>query len=410
MGGKKPKVPGRRPDPQFSQAAWVKLREEIDELKSLPSASTAPNAEKRGPLRRRQDSEDGQKGIFNEYVRDFTQSQYDEARRRRGPADYDLGHNQKNLTCNSRFQKLDDEILFRANPVEWVEERADLVQRHGTWFRVKTAQDKARQRQQEKEKGLQVMPRKKGKVKENPLIFQLREMQNQLERGGEKKMLPKPLKLSNNQVKRRASYEEESDDLDQESPRQKAIFSFLEWALWQFGSIQEAFKAIDVNSNSSVHRDEFLEACKKKHFQGDAHEVYDALDAERKGEISLREFAVFKPYLEEFLDDLETRHLTDDTWQPTVEDLTTPTETSPTARARASMGSNLLSAKGPGSGLIERYHLLHKERKILTLRQKEDQKEQKTQNKGLPAVDMPKTFSLMVYRNADKHHPGRLLF
>lgn len=383
-------MPGRVPDDQFSPAAFRKLREELEELKNLPSPATAPNAAARGPLNtlaKRRDTEDAQKGIFSEYVRDFTQSAYDEARRRRGPDDFDLGHNQKNLTTNSRHTSLNDECLFRANPIIFVENQADLTQNHGAWFRVKTAQDKAKKRQEEKEKekALGSMPRKKNREKQSPLVWQLKELQVELKGKEGQRALPKPMRLK--KTSRRSFEDIGSDDGDQEDPTKKAIFNFLQWALMQFGSLQEAFKAIDVNNNDGVTEDEFIEACKKKNFLGDAWEVYDALNVHNKGEISLKEFVAFKPYLHDFLEDLEEKHLTQDSWQPTLEDVSSPSHdslrdshhshSSPTARGRISVAASLLASSSQsfaGNKLIERYHLMVKERNVAQIKAEEDRK------------------------------------
>lgn len=407
MGRKpKPAVPGRVPDEQFSLAAFQKLREELEDIKSLPPPSTAPNADK-GLLNVRGDrhtaADDPQGSMFKDYVRYFSQSRYDEQRKKQGPGDFDLSFNKKTFKASSRHQKLADASAFRANP-DWIEERAELVAKHGSWFRVKTAQDRARQRQQEKDAGIVLKPNKK-RV-QSKIVCQLQELQNEFKEGTGESKFANMKSGKFGELKKRFSLE----DLGyQESPRTKMVFQFLEWALWHFDSLHEAFKAIDVNTNSSVSRDEFVHACRMKHFMGDAQMVYDILDADKNGEISLREFTTFKPYLEEFIDDLEARNLTDSSWQPTLEDPSTSADSSPAARARASMAHSVYMPRSPGDKLIERYNLMLKERND---KQHEAEKRlrQSLTSKCLPARGLPQTCSVTLFRNADQHHTGRPLF
>lgn len=421
---RKPKCPGRYPDEQFSQHAFQKMKEEIEEMKNMPDPSSMSGAgggeggalsklikkcvTAAGDKHHGRHDAPPEGGIFHEYVRDFTQSKGDEARRRRGPADHDLRKSRLNLSSSSRFTKLDEETQFRSNP-HWVEEHKELVEKHGSWFRVKSAQDRARQREQEKSQ-VEAQPQKKQGKHTNLLARQLRELQREFATLGTRdKPLPVPMKFG---VKRLAAVE--GDDFRDTRP-QKAVYKFLEWSLMSYGSLMDTFNVIDRNNNGNISRREFHVACRALGFLDDCDTVFNSLDTDNNGTISVREFCQFKPFMEEILDNLDEQHssgaFANAFAMGTPESKKHESEGTPEhqdhhLRGRASTVAHV--HKGPGHKLIEKYHLLQDHRKTVAI---EENKKKKELIKGaLPSIDMPQTCSLTVFRNGDKHHTGNVVF
>merc|ERR1719221_1686804 len=89
-------------------------------------------------------------------------------------------------------------------------------------------------------------------------------------------------------------------DLGKEA-RRAALSSFAQAVMPKYGTVSAAFKAFDPNSSGRIVGYEFCQVAEHL-YDGDLTLVFRALDADRRGSISMREFQVVEDIYQEFVE------------------------------------------------------------------------------------------------------------
>eukprot|EP00397_Hematodinium_sp_SG-2012_P040779 GEMP01044747.1.p1 GENE.GEMP01044747.1~~GEMP01044747.1.p1 ORF type:complete len:519 (+),score=101.91 GEMP01044747.1:134-1558(+) len=170
-------------------------------------------------------------------------------------------------------------------------------------------------------------------------------------------------------VKALPSMEESSSSSDSEDRNTSELIpvtDFLMWIKVQFHSLQEAFEFLDADHNSSLSKKEWISALTRGHFKGNKEALFNLLDKDGSGYVSLHEFRNLAPHFKKMLRSLAMAQKK--------------------LRRTCNPGGQSVLGRGSVAALT---HTLEKQ--------------------ALPRMSIRPTCSIRLFRNADAKHRGTTL-
>lgn len=204
-------------------------------------------------------------------------------------SDPDLSRWQQGLVDKSRYDSLLFDVQHKWHE-DFQQDRAELVQRHNALFRQRHAVES-------KELSLK---------KSSPSVAQLKDLQTQMtEKSPQHRRSRK--RLERQKVERPSHLGEmlivdEMSSLQSSLEKQKTygeeqICNFIAFILQQFGTLQDAFRKIDSNGSGEVSFHEFSEVVAIMGYRGDIKFVFYRLDLNGNGVLTMTEFLNLRPYM-----------------------------------------------------------------------------------------------------------------
>jgi hypothetical protein len=295
-------------------------------------------------------------------------------------SDTDLRRFQRNMNHQARFTKLTLDVRERSNP-DHAAEMAELAQRHNSLFRLRSSSSGAKANMRGSAvavntlKDLQQQVNPKASAQKKKTEGKLASLAG-LFGGGMK---------GNNDPGGVASDSSESEVM---------VYSFLEFVLWNFSSLEDAFNKMDSNGNGNMSLSEFSTALQRWGYKKEPKPLFSKIDLEHKGIVRRKDFMELKPYMQSGLASgrLKSKEESAASTPPLVDvDERVGTHSSSSASALASALALDLAAE-------ERKQ--HAQRK----------QAQSKSDSSLSGASSTQSLCLLLFKNADQHHRGHTVF